>query len=93
MPFKLYLTCLRPQQWVKNLIIFAAPFTAGSPLKFTDLKQLAVVFIFFCAASSTNYVLNDFYIKFISIFILVPLLIFFSLQRYFVRGLLAGSVK
>jgi decaprenyl-phosphate phosphoribosyltransferase len=59
MPFKLYLTCLRPQQWVKNLIIFAAPFTAGSPLKFTDLKQLAVVFIFFCAASSTNYVLND----------------------------------
>jgi len=25
--------------------------------------------------------------------ILVPLVVFFSLQRYFVRGLLAGSVK
>ena len=25
--------------------------------------------------------------------ILVPLLVFFALQRYFVRGLLAGSVK
>ena len=25
--------------------------------------------------------------------IVVPLIIFFSLQRYFVRGLLAGSVK
>ncbi len=25
--------------------------------------------------------------------IIVPLLVFFSLQRYFVRGLLAGSVK
>ena len=24
---------------------------------------------------------------------LIPLLVFFSLQRYFVRGLLAGSVK
>ena len=25
--------------------------------------------------------------------IIVPLIVFFSLQRYFVRGLLAGSVK
>ena len=25
--------------------------------------------------------------------ILVPLIVFFSLQRYFVRGLLAGSTK
>jgi alpha-glucoside transport system permease protein len=25
--------------------------------------------------------------------IIVPLVVFFSLQRYFVRGLLAGSVK
>ena len=25
--------------------------------------------------------------------IVVPLIVFFSLQRYFVRGLLAGSVK
>jgi alpha-glucoside transport system permease protein len=25
--------------------------------------------------------------------IIVPLIVFFALQRYFVRGLLAGSVK
>jgi alpha-glucoside transport system permease protein len=25
--------------------------------------------------------------------IIIPLIVFFSLQRYFVRGLLAGSVK
>ena len=61
MPFKLYLACLRPQQWVKNLIVFAAPFTAGSPLRITDLKQLAITFIFFCAASSTSYVVNDWF--------------------------------
>jgi alpha-glucoside transport system permease protein len=27
------------------------------------------------------------------IVIIIPLIVFFSLQRYFVRGILAGSVK
>ena len=58
-PIKMYLRCLRPHQWTKNLLVFAAPFTAGTFSKFGDLTQLIFLFLIFCAASSTNYVLND----------------------------------
>jgi len=56
---KMYLRCMRPHQWTKNLLVFAAPFTAGAFSKFEDLTQLIFLFLIFCAASSTNYVLND----------------------------------
>jgi decaprenyl-phosphate phosphoribosyltransferase len=54
-----YLICIRPQHWTKNLLIFAAPFTAGSFSNFAEIKQLLYLFLIFCAASSTIYVLND----------------------------------
>jgi decaprenyl-phosphate phosphoribosyltransferase len=55
----LYVKCIRPQHWTKNLLIFAAPFTAGRILNIEDLSKLLITFLFFCVASSTNYVLND----------------------------------
>jgi len=59
MHLRMYLRCIRPQQWTKNLLIFAAPFTAGTFSNFDEIRQLFYLFLIFCAASSTNYVLND----------------------------------
>ena len=50
---------LRPNQWIKNLLLFAAPFTSGS---ITNTKNIIIVslgFLIFCAASSLTYLLND----------------------------------
>ena len=59
MRIRIYLLCLRPLQWIKNLLVFAAPFTAGAFSDFGALRPLLYLFVMFCAASSTNYVLND----------------------------------
>ncbi len=54
---KLYLLLLRPLHWVKNVLIFAAPFFAG--VLFQDLIKGFFAFIAWCAASSLVYVFND----------------------------------
>ena len=59
MHVRMYLLCMRPQQWIKNLLVFAAPFTAGALRDIGALTPLFFLFLMFCAASSTNYVLND----------------------------------
>jgi decaprenyl-phosphate phosphoribosyltransferase len=59
MRIRMYFLCLRPLQWIKNLLVFAAPFTAGAFSDFGALTPLLYLFLMFCAASSTNYVLND----------------------------------
>ena len=59
MHLRIYLVCIRPQHWTKNLLVFAAPFTAGSFSNFDGIRHLIYLFLIFCAASSTNYVLND----------------------------------
>ena len=59
MQIRMYLLCMRPLQWIKNLLVFAAPFTAGAFSDFGALTPLLYLFVMFCAASSTNYVLND----------------------------------
>lgn len=49
----------RPRQWLKNLLVFAAPATAGG---LTDPRVLGwtfAVFVLFCIASSGTYLLND----------------------------------
>jgi len=55
----LYLKAIRPRHWVKNFAIFAAPFASGSLLDLRQVGPLILLFIVFCAASSTNYVIND----------------------------------
>lgn len=58
-PSKLpYLTALRPHQWTKNLIVFAAPLFAFS-LNERSLSGSLLAFALFCAASSSFYLLND----------------------------------
>ena len=59
MRIRMYLLCMRPLHWIKNLLVFAAPFTAGAFSNFGTLTPLFYLFVMFCAAASTNYVLND----------------------------------
>jgi 4-hydroxybenzoate polyprenyltransferase len=54
-----YLAALRPKQWTKNAIVFAA---LVFDLKLFDFSRLAIVigaFICFCLASSAVYIVND----------------------------------
>jgi|GEM_PF-24871 len=52
---------LRPRQWVKNVLVIAAPAAAGSQT-LTDpevLLSVLVAFVAFCMAASSVYLIND----------------------------------
>lgn len=49
----------RPRQWLKNVLVFAAPGAAGVLNEFDDLVITVVVFVAFCLASSGTYFWND----------------------------------
>lgn len=53
------LTALRPRQWVKNLLVLAAPLAAGRLLEADIAVPTAAAFVAFCCASSTVYLVND----------------------------------
>jgi decaprenyl-phosphate phosphoribosyltransferase len=48
----------RPKQWVKNLLVFAAPIAAGAT-DASDLARALGAFVCFCLAASGTYYLND----------------------------------
>jgi len=50
---------LRPKQWIKNLLVFAALIFSKHLLDLPLLLRTALVFIAFCTLSSSAYVLND----------------------------------
>ena len=54
---------VRPRQWVKNLLVFAAPLAAlggGDTYDYrTVLGKVAVAFVVFCMAASSIYLVND----------------------------------
>ncbi len=49
----------RPHQWVKNLLVVAAPVAAGAILEPDVAATTALAFVAFCLASSAGYLLND----------------------------------
>lgn len=49
----------RPRQWVKNVLLFAAPGAAGVLGQRTALVHTTVAFALFCVASSGTYFIND----------------------------------
>ncbi|NYI96024.1 decaprenyl-phosphate phosphoribosyltransferase [Streptomonospora nanhaiensis] len=53
------LRAARPRQWLKNLLVFAAPGTAGLLTDPGALAWSGAAFVLFCAASSGTYLLND----------------------------------
>lgn len=53
-----YITALRPRQWTKNLIVFAAPLFAFS-VNLESILGSSLAFVLFCWTSSSFYLLND----------------------------------
>ena len=49
----------RPKQWIKNLLVFAAPGAAGVLDQGTAMLQSLGAFVAFCLAASGTYYLND----------------------------------
>src|SRR5436305_9265851 len=50
---------LRPRQWAKNVLVFAAPGAAGVLDDPTQLAKTLIAFVAFCLAASGAYCLND----------------------------------
>lgn len=50
---------LRPRQWVKNVLVLAAPLAAGSVFQPAVLGPTALAFVLFCLAASGVYLVND----------------------------------
>lgn len=52
---------LRPKQWVKNVLVIAAPAAAGGEMLFHSrvLLDVLIAFIAFCLAASSIYLIND----------------------------------
>lgn len=50
---------MRPRQWVKNVLVLAAPFAAGRLLDPTVLPDVALAFVAFSLAASGVYLIND----------------------------------
>ncbi|GAP46172.1 decaprenyl-phosphate phosphoribosyltransferase [Streptomyces azureus] len=49
----------RPRQWVKNVLVVAAPAAAGELFSRHVLTQLALVFVLFTACAAAVYLVND----------------------------------
>lgn len=50
---------MRPRQWLKNLLVFAAPLAAGQVLVPSVLGPTLLAFVAFCLVSSATYLIND----------------------------------
>ncbi|HUP75935.1 MAG TPA: decaprenyl-phosphate phosphoribosyltransferase [Acidimicrobiales bacterium] len=50
---------LRPRQWLKNLLVFAAPAAAGILGDPAQVRRAGIVFLGLCAVSSALYLIND----------------------------------
>jgi 4-hydroxybenzoate polyprenyltransferase len=50
---------LRPHQWTKNLVVFAAPALSMHLFERGPLEKSVLGFVIFCALSGTVYLLND----------------------------------
>lgn len=55
-----YLMVLRPKQWTKNLLVFAALIFSIKTVSVDMLVNSAVAFILFCTVSSCVYIVNDY---------------------------------
>ncbi|MGV9709700.1 decaprenyl-phosphate phosphoribosyltransferase [Gordonia sp. NPDC003424] len=50
---------IRPRQWVKNVLVLAAPLAAGSITDVDVLWHAGIAFVAFCLAASCIYLIND----------------------------------
>ncbi len=54
-----WLRAVRPKQWIKNLLVLAAPAAAGVLANRKDLLEAVIAIVAFCLAASGTYLLND----------------------------------
>ncbi len=54
-----WIRAMRPQQWIKNLLVVTAPLAAGRIIDLGVLWHTALAFVVFCLASAAVYLLND----------------------------------
>lgn len=57
--WKLLVETARPKQWIKNLLVFAAPGAAGVLTNARPLTDTATTFLAFCLAATATYMIND----------------------------------
>jgi decaprenyl-phosphate phosphoribosyltransferase len=50
---------MRPRQWIKNLLVFAAPAAAGVLGEWHTVWRVIAAFFVFCAVASGTYLIND----------------------------------
>jgi decaprenyl-phosphate phosphoribosyltransferase len=50
---------MRPHQWTKNVLVFAAPVAGGVIFQSEITIKTVAAFIIFCSASASTYLLND----------------------------------
>ena len=58
-PTRSVIAALRPQQWVKNVLVFAPLVTSHNVFHFPLVMAALVAFVCFCLCASGVYVLND----------------------------------
>jgi decaprenyl-phosphate phosphoribosyltransferase len=56
---RILLKACRPRQWVKNVLVLAAPVAGGIAFHPLVLAQMLTAFVAFCLASSGIYLIND----------------------------------
>jgi 4-hydroxybenzoate polyprenyltransferase len=56
---RLLLTSLRPEQWTKNLFVFAGVLFGGYLLDLSAMLRAVAAFVVFCALSGVVYIFND----------------------------------
>lgn len=54
-----FVRAVRMRQWVKNLLVLAAPVLSGQVFEGSVIEDTAVAFVAFCLASSGVYLVND----------------------------------
>ena len=57
--FRDYLSALRPQHWLKNLLVFAPILAAHGFLEQPGLARTLIEFLAFCCCASSGYLVND----------------------------------
>jgi 4-hydroxybenzoate polyprenyltransferase len=57
--FRLLLMSLRPEQWTKNLFVFAGVLFGGHLLDVPAMLRAVAAFVVFCALSGVVYIFND----------------------------------
>lgn len=54
-----HVAALRPRQWIKNVLVVAAPLASGDLTTAPNPLRIAITFVVFCLASSATYLAND----------------------------------